>query len=94
MLYAPNIVRKVWETGQQLGYGHMFLNEDGNYVTDDHYYVNMIRNIPTINIIHQDNTTQHGFFPQWHTLGDNIDIIDPYTLRAVGETVIKVIYSE
>ena len=94
MLYAPNIVRKVWETGQQLGYGHMFLNEDGNYVTDDHYYVNMIRNIPTINIIHQNNTTQHGFFPQWHTLGDNIDIIDPYTLRAVGETVIKVIYSE
>jgi hypothetical protein len=94
MLYAPNIVRKVWEAGQQLDYGHMFLNEDGSYITDDHYYVNMIRNIPTINIIHQDNTTQHGFFPQWHTLNDNIDIIDSYTLRAVGETIIKVIYSE
>ncbi len=92
MLYAPNIVRKVWETAQRLGYGHMFVNRDGGFITDDHYYVNMIRNIPTINIIHQDDTTPHGFFPQWHTLADNMDVIDKYTLQAVGETVVAVIY--
>ncbi len=94
MLYAPNIVRKVWEAANRLGYGHIFLNRDGGFVTDDHYYVNTIRNIPTINIIHQDETTEHGFFPQWHTLGDNMEVIDPITLRAVGETVLSVIYSE
>ncbi len=92
MLYAPNIVRKVWETAQRLGYGHMFVNRDGGFITDDHYYVNMIRNIPTINIIHQDDSTPHGFFPQWHTLADNMDVIDKYTLQAVGETVVAVIY--
>lgn len=94
MLYAPNIVRKVWETAQRLGYGHMFLNRDGGFITDDHYYVNKIRNIPSINIIHLDESTPHGFFPQWHTLQDNMDIIDPYSLKAVGETVVKVIYDE
>ncbi len=92
MLYAPNIVRKVWETAQRIGYGHMFVNRDGGFITDDHYYVNMIRNIPTINIIHQDDSTPHGFFPQWHTLADNMSVIDKYTLRAVGETVVAVIY--
>lgn len=92
MLYAANIVRKVWETAQRLGYGHMFVNRDGGFITDDHYYVNMIRNIPTINIIHQNDTTPHGFFPQWHTMADNMDVIDKYTLRAVGETVVAVVY--
>lgn len=94
MLYAPDIVRKVWEAGQSLGYDRFFLNRDGSYITDDHYYVNMIRNIPTINIIHQDDTTEHGFFPQWHTTADNMDIIDPYTLKVVGNTVLKVLFQE
>ncbi len=94
MLYAPNVVRKVWDTARQLGYGHMFLNTDGSFIVDDHYYVNRIRNIPTINIIHQDDSTPHGFFPEWHTTGDNMDVIDHYTLKAVGETIMRVIYKE
>ena len=94
MLYAPNVVRKVWDTAHRLGYGHLFLNTDGSFIVDDHYYINRIRNIPTINIIHQDDSTLHGFFPEWHTTGDNMDVIDRYTLQAVGETVMKVIYGE
>lgn len=94
MFYAPNIVRKVWATARRIGYGHFFPEEQGGYVTDDHYYVNQIRNIPTINIIHQENNGRHGFFPQWHTLEDDIGIIDPATLKAVGQTVLTVIYEE
>ncbi len=94
MLFAPNVVEKVWQTAGRLGYGHFFVNRDGGFITDDHYYVNTIRNIPTINIIHQDETTPHGFFPQWHTLEDNMDHINHATLRAVGETVLQVIYNE
>jgi len=94
MLYAPGVVRKVWDTARELNYGHMFINEDGGYVIDDHYYVNTIRNIPTINIIHQDESTEHGFFPEWHTMGDTMDVIDRYTLRVVGEVVTKLIYNE
>lgn len=94
MLFAPGIVRRVWETGQRLGYGNFFLNQEGTYVTDDHYYVNTIRNIPTINIIHLDDGTPHGFFPQWHTTDDRLEFIDRGTLKAVGQTVLTVLFEE
>ena len=92
MMFAPDIVRKVWNTARQAGFGHYFLEEKGGYVTDDHYYINTIRNIPSINIIHQDPTTPHGFFPQWHTVDDTMEYIDPFTLEAVGQTVLHVIF--
>ncbi len=94
MRFAPQVVRKVWETAHRLGHGHMFPNRDGGYIIDDHYYVNTIRRIPTINIIHQDESTPHGFFPEWHTTGDTMDVIDTYTLHVVGETVVHIVYRE
>ncbi len=94
MLYAANIVRKVWNIARRQGYEHYFLNREGGYITDDHYYINKIRGIPTINIIHQDETTSHGFFPEWHTTGDTMEVIDPETLKVVGQTVLAVLFSE
>jgi hypothetical protein len=92
--FAANIVRKVWNTAQRLGYGQFFLNRPGNRITDDHYYINTIRHIPTINIIDQRNEHGHGFFEHWHTLNDNMEAIDPITLKAVGQTVLTVIMEE
>ena len=94
MMYAPNIVRKVWARAQRLGFGHFFINVEGGHVIDDHYYINTIRNIPTINIIDQRVETLHGFFPYWHTMNDNMDIIDISTLHAVGKTVTHIVYEE
>ncbi len=94
MMYAPNIVRNVWREAQKLGFSNYFSNEEGGFITDDHYYINTIRNIPTINIIHLDGSTIHGFFPQWHTVDDTLDYIDPKTLYAVGQTVLSVIYQQ
>lgn len=93
MAYAPDIMRKVWRTAHQLGYGNFFIMQESNPITDDHYYINKIANIPTIDIIHQDPTSSNGFFKYWHTVNDNIDNIDPVTLKAVGQTVLQVIYS-
>lgn len=94
MRFAPQIVRKVWETAHSLGHGHMFPNREGGFIIDDHYYINTLRGIPAINIIHQDESTSHGFFPEWHTTGDTMDVIDAYSLRVVGETVLHVVYRE
>lgn len=94
MMYAPNVVRKVWAVARRNGYGAYFVDQQGGYVTDDHYYVNTIRNIPTINIIHQEEGSRHGFFPQWHTMEDDLDIIDANTLKAVGQTVLTVLFEE
>ncbi len=92
MYFAPNIVRRVWQTAQSAGYGNYFLNQKAGYIMDDHFYINKYRNIPTINIIHQDDSTPHGFFEHWHTVKDVVENIDKNTLKSVGQTVLNVIY--
>lgn len=92
--YAEWVVKKVWDTAHKIGYGHYFSYEKSNHVTDDHYYVNLHLGLPTIDIIHQDKTTPNGFFKYWHTVEDTIDKICKETLKAVGQTVVYVIYNE
>lgn len=94
MTFASHIVKKVWTTGSNLGYSDYFIFEQGNPVTDDHLFINRILNLPTIDIIHLDRNSKNGFFPYWHTVKDNIDVIDKNTLKAVGQTLLTVIYRE
>ena len=94
MKYAPDIARKVWAIGEQIGYGDMFSTEETPGITDDHLYINEIIRIPTIDIIQHDPTTSSGFFKDWHTTHDNMEGISKETLMAVGTTVLTVVYNE
>ena len=95
MMYAPSKVKKVWDMADNMGYGDYFVNEKGGYITDDHLYINKIINIPTINIIHLDPESDNGsFFQHWHTLNDNLEHIDKYTLQVVGNVMMNVVYLE
>lgn len=94
MQYAPAIVRKVWKTAASLGYGDRFVQETKYFVgIDDHIPVNKTLRIPSIDIIEYDPATQ-AFGPYWHTHDDNMDVIDPATLKAVGQTVLEVVWKE
>ena len=92
MNYAPHIVEKVWQASRRLGYTQYFSNQRSNPVTDDHFYLNTQAGIQTIDIIDQPNG--RGFFEHWHTHRDDISVIDPNTLKAVGQTVLDVIYHQ
>lgn len=93
MQYAPSLVRRVWKIAADLGYSRFFQNRQAGFVTDDHYYINKIAGIPTINIIdYDDRNRPRGFADYWHTHKDNMDIIDKTTLSAVGETILTFIY--
>ena len=94
MDYGADIVDQVWKTANRIGYSAYFYFEKGTYITDDHYYINKIKNIPTIDIIHLDRTTKSGFYHTWHTTNDNMSNIDKNTLKAVGQTLLTVIYEE
>ncbi len=94
MFYASSIVDKVWNIAAKLGYSDYFSFEKTQQITDDHLYVNQFGNIPSIVIIQHDNTTETNFGAYWHTHNDNMDIIDKNTLKAVGQTVLEVIYTE
>ena len=47
-----------------------------------------------IDIINRPSTSRSGFGSYWHTHDDNMNVIDKKTLRAVGQTVLAVIYKE
>ena len=91
---AQNVVNKVWRAAKEIGYGNYFVDDDGGYITDDHYYVNTLTKVPCIDIIQYDPKTSSGFYKHWHTHNDVVANIDKSTLEAVGRTLLYVVYNE
>ena len=95
MQYAPAIVKKVWNAARQVGFGSYFPKDDGGMITDDHIPVNQTANIPCIDVIpYYPDCAQSSFGPTWHTIADNMDNIDKNTLKAVGQTMVQVLFTE
>lgn len=93
--YAPDVVRRVWQAARAAGYESFFPASDGGTITDDHGPVNEKAGIPTIDIInYYPDCEQSSFGPTWHTVSDDMQHIDPATLKAVGQTVVQVLYTE
>ena len=92
--YAASVVDKVWSAARHAGFSSVFANETGGGVTDDHVPVNEA-GIPTVDIIpFYPDCSQSSFGPTWHTVNDDMEHLDINTLKAVGQTLVQVIYSE
>lgn len=92
---ARSEMKKIWKKADELGYGRYFVKADGGEVTDDHVYVHSLARIPCVDIINYDaENPQSSFGSFWHTVKDDMDVIDRNTLKAVGQTVMDVIYNE
>jgi hypothetical protein len=88
--YAPEAQRKIWDVANRIGYSDYFRYIQGGTITDDHVVVNEMAHIPCVDII---NLKPNGSFGDyWHTHNDNISVIDKATLKAVGQTVLQVLY--
>ena len=92
MRYAARYVDEVWEKARNLGYGKYFINANGGAITDDHEAVIEETGIPCLDIINYDPNTEEGFRAHWHTQNDNMNNIDRDVLKAVGQTVMEIIY--
>jgi glutaminyl-peptide cyclotransferase len=95
MQYAPGIVRSVWATAADLGYSNLFVDQDAFGISDDHTAVNEIAKIQMIDLI--DLRAVNGGFEFGsfhHTHADNLANIDKSTLKAVGQTLLQVLYRE
>ena len=93
MQYASSVVAQFWAAAKQAGYGTFFKEEGGGYITDDHLPVNRIARIPMADIIPYYPTAETGFGPTWHTMADTPENIDRNTLKAVGQSLLQLIYS-
>ena len=93
--YAPQVVSRVWQAAQVVGYASFFPQEDGGMITDDHVPVNQVAGIPCIDIIpYYADCEASSFGPTWHTVNDDMQHIDPATLKAVGQTLVQVLFTE
>ena len=94
--FAPQVVKKVWNTAAKLGYGNTFKFQKTNLIIDDHLYINNLAQgrVPTIDIIEYNPATESHFYEHWHTHEDKLENIDKTTLKAVGQTVLDVVYNE
>lgn len=90
--FAPEVVNMVWQTAGNAGFSDYFVFEATKPIVDDHFYINQIARIKCIDIIHYDHNTPTNFWKHWHTHGDTMDKIDRNTLRAVGQTLLEVLY--
>ena len=93
MQYASEVVEQIWAAAQEAGFSTYFKNENGGYITDDHLPVNRIARIPMADIIPYYPTAESGFGPTWHTVSDTPENIDKNTMKAVGQTLLQLIYS-
>jgi len=90
---ASSAVDKVWKTANDIGYGNYFVFQTKGFVgVDDHIYVNKA-GVPCMDIIEYNQATG-GFGDYHHTHKDNMSLIDKNTLKAVGQTLLEVIYNE
>ncbi|MGZ3899987.1 MAG: M28 family peptidase [Bacteroidia bacterium] len=91
--YANDIITKVWKAADKSGAGRYFKTEEYGEITDDHYYINKIAQIPCIDILDY-NIYKGSFFEHHHKNSDDLSTIDKNTLKAVGQTLLEVIYNE
>lgn len=95
MQYAGRVVNKVWKIAAQIGYQDYFIQQNSPGITDDHIFINRNAKIPTIDIVDYDPAAENSYFPFYHhTHSDNLSIIDKNTLKAVGQTLLHVLYHE
>ena len=94
MQYGKPIVGMVWHLAIQLGFGQYFIAKEGGYITDDHLPVNRIAHIPCIDIIPCVENAASSFGDTWHTTADAPENIDPGALRAVGQTLLQLLYND
>lgn len=95
LYYAADIVDRVWSAARGAGYGSFFPMDRGATVTDDHVPVNQEARIKMIDIInHYPDCPQGTFGPTWHTASDTPQHIDKATLKAVGQTLVQLIWTE
>lgn len=93
---ANGILKKVWKAAHEEEQGKYFVYQPISEITDDHVYMNKA-GIPTIDIIDfqpKQHDVYGSFCDTWHTHDDNMSGIDRASLKAVGQTLIRVLFTE
>ncbi len=95
-IFAGSVQGKLWKIAGELGYDSLFISEEIGVLVSDHYYINNLSKakIPSVLISDYRKNTAHGYFPQWHTTSDTPEYISESSLKAVGQSIIELLYTK
>ncbi len=82
---APEVNDRLFRAAREAGHGDVFHDEVKWSIMDDHIPL-LQAGVPVIDLIDFD-------YPYWHTLEDTVDKCSPDSLRAVGEAVLRALYT-
>ncbi len=80
---APEVVQRVWKAANDLGYGNVFLSQEGWSVTDDHLPL-LDKGLRVIDVIDYE-------FEAHHTPRDTIDKVSARSLKIVGDVALTLV---
>ncbi len=80
---APEVVQRVWKTAADLGYGSVFLAQEGQAVTDDHLPL-LDKGLRVIDVIDY-------LYDAHHTPRDTLDQVSAQSLKIVGDVALALI---
>jgi hypothetical protein len=80
---APEVVQRVWQTADKLGYSRVFIPRAGQTLIDDHVPLQHA-GIHAIDVIDFD-------FPYHHTTEDTIDKVSAESLQIVGDVAVALV---
>jgi hypothetical protein len=83
MASAPEVVQRVWQTAERLGYSKVFIARAGQPLIDDHLPLQQA-GIRAIDVIDFD-------FPYHHTTEDTIDKVSAESLQIVGDVAVALV---
>jgi len=85
--FAPEVVQRVWQTAERLGYGGVFIHGVRRALIDDHVALQRA-GIHAIDVIDFDYGPNNAY---WHTGEDTIDKLSAQSLAIVGNVALALV---
>ncbi len=82
---APSLVNYIWSIAKDNNYDHIFKNQLGPAIIDDHLSFSMMTGVPSIDIIDFN-------YEYWHTINDIPENISKNSLDIVGHVLTEFLY--
>jgi len=92
--FCEDLQNKLWSIGEELDYDSYFSADNTvEQLVNDHYFINNYSKskVPTLLITDYRSKT-NSYFPQWHTKNDVLEHIHKPTLKAVGQSLVELLY--
>ena len=89
MRYAPEVVARVWQQAEQLGYRDTFVPRTGTAITDDHLPL-LEKGLRVIDVIPVDDRTIT--YPHHHRPTDTIEQLSARTFQIVGDVALSLVW--